>query len=113
MTTKTRSNTTEATRTAKVSKKLVESAQELARVRADIRQLEARKSELTKELEEAFGKNSEAKTSEFDTLLHNNLVVAKLRWTPRQDIDRKKLALEFPEAFEACQYDNTYAVVKL
>lgn len=113
MTTKTETKSQIATDTTKVSKAVVEAAKELAEIRAEMRKLEARKSELTRTLEEAFGKNSEAKTSEFTKLTHNNLVVATLNWVTREEIDKKELASTYPDAYQACRYDNKYSVVKL
>lgn len=96
-----------------VSKEIVETAQRLAEVRATINKLNAEKTELTQVLEERFGKDSQNKVADYDTLIHRNLEVAKLKWITRTDIDRERLENEFPEAFEACQKENTYSVVKL
>jgi len=96
-----------------VSKEIVEAAQKLAEVRAEINQLNAQKKELTELLELQFGKDNKNKVADYATLIHRNLEVAKLKWVTRTDIDRSKLEQEFPEAFEACQYSNTYSVVKL
>jgi len=111
MTTKTSNQS--SSESTKVSKAIVESARELAEIRAEMRKLDARKAELTRTLEEAFGKDSEAKTSEFTKLTHNNLEVANLNWVTREEIDKKELAKSYPEAYEACRYGNKYSVVKL
>jgi len=95
------------------SKMMVESAQELMRVRNEIRELEAKKKELTSLLEAEFGKNAENNTSTYVELIHRGISFAKLDWVTRTGIDKDKLASEFPEAFEACQSKTTYSVVKL
>jgi predicted phage-related endonuclease len=95
------------------SRQMVEAAQELMRVRNEIRELEAKKKELTNKLEEEFGKNAEANTSTYVELVHRGISFAKLSWVTRTGVDREKLATEFPEVYEACRNETTYSVVKL
>jgi hypothetical protein len=93
-----------ASRTKKVSKIVVAQVQELTNLRAEIASLEARKEALTKSLEVEFGKNSTTKTSEFDSLTHNNLDVARMDWRVRGGFNEKtfmeNLTVSNPELAE-------------
>jgi hypothetical protein len=62
-------------------------------------------------LKKAFGVDKDSKTSEFDTLTHNAIEFARLDWRSRKGVDLDKLAVEFPEAFEACQKPTIYSVI--
>lgn len=95
------------------SKKMVEVAQELMSVRNEIRELEAKKKELTNQLEAEFGKNAENNTSTYIELVHRGISFAKLNWVTRIGVDKEKLETEFPEVYEACRTQTTYSVVKL
>jgi hypothetical protein len=66
---------------------------------------------LTAEIEKAFEVDKEAKTSRFSTLTHHAVEFARIDWRSRKGIDSEKLALEFPEAFEACQKPTVYSVI--
>jgi predicted phage-related endonuclease len=100
-----------ATTTTKGSKVVVEQVKQLVEVRAEIARLEKQKVALTEEIEKAFGVDKNAKTSAFTTLTHNAIEFARLDWRTRKGVDTEKLALEFPEAFEACQKPTVYSVI--
>lgn len=101
----------EAEGVTKATKVTLEQVKELIEVRAEIASLEKRKEALTAEIEKVFGVDKKAKTSLFTTLKHNGIEFARLDWRSRKGIDSDKLALEFPEAFEACQKPTVYSVV--
>lgn len=101
----------QTTEVAKGSKVVVAQVRELTEIRAEIAQLEKRKEALTAEIEKAFGVDKKAKTSATTTLTHNAIEFARLDWRSRKGIDSEKLALEFPEAFEACQKPTVYSVI--
>lgn len=101
----------EAEGTTKATKITLEQVKELIEVRAEIASLEKRKEALTAEIEKVFGVDKKAKTSMFTTLKHNGIEFARLDWRTRKGIDSEKLALEFPEAFEACQKPTIYSVI--
>jgi predicted phage-related endonuclease len=103
--------TAEATTTAKGSKVVVEQVRELVEVRAEIARLEKLKVALTEEIEKAFEVDKTAKTSKFTTLTHNAIEFARLDWRSRKGVDLEKLAVEFPEAYEACQKPTVYSVI--
>lgn len=93
-----------ASRTKKVSKVVVSQVVELTALRAEIASLEARKEALTKALEVEFGKNSTTKTSEFDSLKHNGIDVARMDWRVRGGFNEKtfmeNLTVSNPELAE-------------
>lgn len=99
------------TKAVKGSKVVVDQVKQLTEIRAEIARLEKEKVALTAEIEKAFGVDKEAKTSEFDTLTHNAIEFARLDWRSRKGVDLDKLAVEFPEAFEACQKPTVYSVI--
>lgn len=101
----------QTTEVAKGSKVVVAQVRELTEIRAEIAQLEKRKEALTAEIEKAFGVDKKAKTSVHTTLTHNAIEFARIDWRSRKGIDSEKLALEFPEAFEACQKPTVYSVI--
>lgn len=107
MTTKTAEQTT----TTKATKVVVEQVKELVEIRAEIASLEKQKQALTTEIEKTFGVDKKAKTSEATTLKHNGIEFARLDWRTRKGVDLEKLAVEFPEAFEACQKPTIYSVI--
>jgi len=107
MTTKTAEQTT----TTKATKVVVEQVKELVEIRAEIASLEKQKQALTAEIEKVFGVDKKAKTSEATTLKHNGIEFARLDWRTRKGVDLEKLAVEFPEAFEACQKPTIYSVI--
>lgn len=107
MTTKTAEQTT----TTKATKVVVEQVKELVEIRAEIASLEKQKQALTAEIEKTFGVDKKAKTSEATTLKHNGIEFARLDWRTRKGVDLEKLAVEFPEAFEACQKPTIYSVI--
>ncbi len=90
----------------KVTKVTLKQVLDLIEVRAQIAQLEKQKEALTTELEKAFGVNKETKTSEFTTLKHNGIEIARYDWRSRKGIDEALLAEKFPEAYEACMKPN-------
>ena len=67
-----------ATRSKKATKVVVEQVKQLTNLRAEVKNLEATAKQIVKALEVEFGKNDTAKTSEFDTLIHNSIDVADL-----------------------------------
>ncbi len=103
--------TVEKTTTTKATKVVLEQVKQLTEIRAEIARLEKLKVAVTTEVEKAFGVDKKAKTSEFATLTHNAIEFARLDWRSRKGIDSEKLALEFPEAFEACQKPSVYSVI--
>jgi uncharacterized coiled-coil DUF342 family protein len=102
---------TTPSRTRKVSNAVAEMVAELASVRAEQTSLKNRRDEIVAELDKLFGKDAEAKTSEFDLLVNRSRELVRLKWKSRDDLDKNKLAEEFPEAFEACQKVTTYAEI--
>jgi hypothetical protein len=100
---------TEATTTRKVSNAESELIAELVRVRAEVTALTNRKDELVAILNELFGKQETS--SVYDLLVNRGRELARLKWKTRRDLDKKKLAEKFPEAFEACQKTLVYAEV--
>jgi hypothetical protein len=92
----------QATTTTKATKLVVAQVRELVELRAEIARLEKMKLAITAEIEIAFGVNKTSKTSEFDTLTHQGIEFARYDWRSRKGLDEAKLALEFPEAYEAC-----------
>jgi uncharacterized protein (UPF0335 family) len=99
VTTKAPSSDSKSTKATKV---VVEQVRSLVEVRAEIARLELEKKALTAEIEKAFGVNKTSKTSEFDTLTHQGIEFVRYDWRSRKGLDEAKLALEFPEAYEAC-----------
>jgi predicted metalloprotease with PDZ domain len=82
------------TRTKKVSKVVVEQVKELVNIRAEVKTLEGQAKKIVTALEKEFGKNDVAKTSDFDTLVHHNIEVARLDWRERSNfsLDAFKVA---------------------
>jgi predicted phage-related endonuclease len=101
----------QTTEVAKGSKVVVEQVKQLTEIRAEIARLEKMKEAVTAEIEKAFGVDKKSKTSAVTTLTHNAIEFARLDWRSRKGIDSEKLALEFPEAFEACQKPTVYSVI--
>ena len=101
----------QTTEVAKGSKVVVEQVRQLVEVRAEIARLEKLKVALTEEVEKAFGVDKKSKTSKATTLTHNGIEFARIDWRSRKGVDTEKLALEFPEAFEACQKPTIYSVI--
>ena len=98
---------TKAERIRKVSNAEAEMVAELARVRKQISELEESEAKLKEVLNRLFGKQDTS--SAYDLLVNRNRELARIKWKSRKDIDRKKLAENYPEAFEACQKVTTYA----
>lgn len=101
----------QTTEVAKGSKVVVEQVKQLTEIRAEIARLEKMKEALTAEIEKVFGVDKKAKTSSHSTLTHNGIEFARIDWRSRKGIDSEKLAVEFPEAFEACQKPTVYSVI--
>ena len=93
---------TDSTTTAKATKIVVEQVKQLVEIRAEIARLEKLKVAVTTEVEKAFGVDKKAKTSTSTTLTHNGIEFVRYDWRNRKGLDEEKLALEFPEAYEAC-----------
>jgi hypothetical protein len=104
-------NTQQVQVATKGNKIVLEQVRQLVEIRAEIARLEKLKVAVTTEVEKAFGVNKIAKTSEFTTLTHNAIEFARIDWRSRKGLDSEKLALEFPEAFEACQKPSVYSVI--
>ena len=94
--------TVEQTTTTKATKVVLEQVKQLTEIRAEIARLEKLKVAVTTEVEKAFGVDKKAKTSKFETLIHNGIEFARYDWRVRKGLDEEKLAKEFPEAYEAC-----------
>jgi ABC-type uncharacterized transport system fused permease/ATPase subunit len=103
--------TVTATEVAKGSKIVVEQVKQLTEIRAEIARLEKLKEAVTAEIEKAFGVDKKAKTSAYISLSHHGIEFARIDWRTRKGVDSEKLALEFPEAFEACQKPSVYSVI--
>ena len=99
------------TTSTKANKVTLEQVKQLVEVRAEIARLEKMKVALTAQIEGAFDIDKMSKTSRFTTLTHNAIDFARLDWRSRKGIDSEKLAVEFPEAFEACQKPVVYSVI--
>lgn len=80
----------------------VKKVKELVELRAQIAELEKKKVELTTEIEAVFGVDKDNKTSKHTTLTYHGVDVVRYEWRKRKGVDEKKLAEEFPEAYEAC-----------
>lgn len=100
---------TTPSKTRKVSNAEAELIAELAKVRAEISALQNRRDEIVEILNTLFGKQET--DSLFDLLINRNRELARMKWKSRPDVDRKKLAQNYPEAFEACQKVTTYAEI--
>lgn len=75
------------TRTKKASKVVVEQVKELTSIRSEVKTLEGQAKKIVAILEKEFGKDEAAKTSEFDTLIHHNIEVARLSWRSRTNFN--------------------------
>jgi hypothetical protein len=82
-------------RSKKVSKVTVEQVKTLTNIRAEVKTLEGQAKKIVTALEAEFGKDDTAKTSEFDTLIHHNIEVARLDWRSRTNFNLDA----FKEAF--------------
>lgn len=105
-----------ASRTTKGNKIVLEQVKQLVEVRAEIARLEKLKAVLTTNIEQVFGVNKEAKTTEFDTLTHNGIEFARIDFRVRKGVDTEKLAEKFPEAYSACfdpEYTKYFQIVSL
>jgi predicted phage-related endonuclease len=100
---------TQAERVRKVSNAEAELVAELVKVRAEISALESRKSEIAEVLNKLFGKQETE--SEYDLLINRNRELVRMKWKSRPDVDKKKLAENYPDAFEKCQKVITYAEI--
>lgn len=110
----------EATTTKKVSKVVVEQVKELTNIRNEVKTLEGQAKKIVAVLEKEFGKDDTAKTSEFDTLIHHNIEVARLDWRSRTNFSLDTFKAEFaelvmathPELAEALEVMVAEAVAK-
>lgn len=91
----------EATATKKVSKVVVEQVKELTNIRNEVKTLEGQAKKIIALLEKEFGKNDTAKTSEFDTLIHHNIEVARLDWRERTNFNLDAFKEAFAEGVVA------------
>jgi hypothetical protein len=109
-----------ATRRKKATKVVVEQVKDLTNIRAEVKTLEARAKKIVEALEVEFGKDDTAKTSEFDTLIHNNIEVARLDWRGRSNFSQTKfvealtesVATTYPDLAEALAVMVAEAVAK-
>lgn len=109
-----------ATRSKKATKVVVEQVKDLTNIRAEVKTLEATAKQIVKTLEAEFGKNDTAKTSEFDTLVHNGIEVARLDWRVRPNFSAgifteeltKSISVAYPELAEALNGMIAEAVAK-
>lgn len=109
-----------AVRSKKATKVVVEQVKDLTNIRAEVKTLEATAKQIVKALEAEFGKNDTVKTSEFDTLSHNGLDVARLDWRVRQNFSAdkfteqltKSVSVAYPELAEALSGLIAEAVAK-
>lgn len=85
-------------RTKKVSKVVVEQVKELVNIRAEVKVLEGQAKKIVSVLEAEFGKDDTAKTSEFDTLIHHNIEVARLDWRSRTNFNLDAFKVAFAES---------------
>ncbi len=86
------------TRTKKATKVVVEQVKDLTNIRAEVKTLEGQAKKIVEALEAEFGKDDKAKTSEFDTLVHNNIEVARLDWRSRSNFSLAKFTETFSES---------------
>ncbi len=108
--------TTKATKATKATKVVLEQVKQLVEVRAEIARLEKLKATLTTEIEGVFGVDKENKTTEFDTLTHNGIEFARIDLRVRKGVDTEKLAVDYPEAYEACfdlEFTKYFQIVSL
>jgi hypothetical protein len=109
-----------AVRSKKATKVVVEQVKQLTNLRAEVKTLEATAKQIVKVLEAEFGKDDTAKTSEFDTLIHNGIDVARLDWRVRPNFSEAKfteaftesVAVAYPELAEALGLMIAEAVAK-
>lgn len=109
-----------AVRSKKATKVVVEQVKQLTNLRAEVKTLEATAKQIVKVLEAEFGKDDTAKTSEFDTLIHNGIDVARLDWRVRPNFSEakfteelsKSVAVAYPELAEALGVMIAEAVAK-
>jgi hypothetical protein len=101
------------TRRKKATKVVVEQVKDLTNIRAEVKTLEAQAKKIVEALEAEFGKDDTAKTSEFDTLIHNNIEVARLDWRGRTNFSQAKFTEAFAEAVSATYPDLAEAIAGL
>ena len=102
-----------ATRRKKATKVVVEQVKDLTNIRAEVKTLEAQAKKIVEALEAEFGKDDTAKTSEFDTLIHNNIEVARLDWRGRTNFSQAKFTEAFAESVSATYPDLAEAIAGL
>lgn len=100
----------EATRTKKVSKVVVEQVKELVNLRAEVKALEGQAKKVVAELEKEFGKNDASKVSDFDTLIHHNIEVARMDWRSRTNFSLDTFKAEFAELVMATHPELAEAI---
>lgn len=87
--------TTQApTRTRKAVKVVLDAVRELVAIRSEMSALDKRKDSLVEMLEGEFGVDKDSKTSEFDTLVRNNIELARLDWRNRSGFSEKQFVAE-------------------
>ena len=88
------------TRTKKATRVVLEQVKQLTNIRAEVKTLEATAKQIVGVLEAEFGKDDKAKTSEFDTLIHNGIDVARLDWRVRPNFSADKFTEELSKSVE-------------
>ena len=108
--------TTKTTTTTKATKVVLEQVKQLVEVRAEIARLEKMKVALTSQIEQVFGVDKDTKTTQFNTLTHNGIEFARIDLRVRKGVDTEQLAVEYPEAYEACfdpEFTKYFQIVSL
>lgn len=89
----------------KVSRKVVDTINELAEARAEAQALEARIKDLREQVLSEVGTDARV-------LVHNNIEVARITRQVTQRPDTKMLREEFSEVWEAVAYDSEAYVIR-
>lgn len=100
-------------RRKKATKVVVEQVKDLTNIRAEVKTLEAQAKRIVEALEAEFGKDDVAKTSEFDTLIHNNIEVARLDWRGRSNFSASKFTESFVESVSIAYPELAEAMAEL
>lgn len=94
----------------KTSAKTVQAIQELATNRSAVSVLEKQNKQIVEMLEAEFGKDSEANTTEFDTLTHHNIPVATISWRERSNFSQEVFAEELKKMLVAAYPEMEVAI---
>jgi hypothetical protein len=102
-----------ATRTKKATRVVVEQVKDLTNIRAEVKTLEGQAKKIVEALEAEFGKDDKAKVSEFDTLIHNGIEVARMDWRSRPNFSASKFTEAFSESVAEAYPDLAEALAVL